>query len=118
MPKIVNHTDQTIVTLSQHEIPAKGSLDVEDGDLELMSKHPYFMRHVRAGTLTIEALPVAEVELTRPFIAKAARGALVQIILDHSDYTAEDLSGVTVEGKVGEDGLRDMAARLVFGDEG
>jgi hypothetical protein len=123
MPKIVNHTDDPAEATTKHVIPAKGELAVSEATLHRISNEPYIARRLRAGELTIkpdDPEPEAP-SIDRTFIAKATRAQLLDVIVANSDYTEADMEGITVEDREDDgetvDGLRTIAARIVFGGE-
>lgn len=113
MPDLKNHTEHDIEAASGHLIRAHETLSVSIKTLERLKKQPYIARHLAQRTLTVEHGTAGGVDL-RKVIAGGTRKELVEIVMAHSDWTEEDLKHVTVEGREGEDGLRDMAERLVF----
>ena len=116
MPELVNKTDQPIQAATGHTVPPHGRLAVSDDTLGRVSTEPYIAMKLRKGDLSVEYPQPEPGPITRATIARANRGELVEIITGHSDYAEDDLEGITVEGREGEDGLRDMAVQLVFGD--
>lgn len=125
MPKLTNKTDRPIEAPSGHVIPAEGELTISDKTMHRMANEPYIARRIDAGDIAVRAddPAPAEPELTREFIAKAKRSELLDVILAHypDNYTEDDFEGVKVEDSEGEDGekidgLRTIAARIVFSD--
>lgn len=116
MPKLTNSTDQPITTHTGHSIPANGSLTVSATTLDNLVAQPFIARHLRGGSLVVSADPSDRSdEITRSTIAKANRRELLEIIIPRSEWTEADLIDVTVDGRDGEDGLRDMAVHLALG---
>ncbi|WP_306150741.1 hypothetical protein [Roseovarius sp. MMSF_3281] len=118
MPKLTNRTDQPITASTGHTIPAEGDLTVSAGTLARIAKEPFIARHMRAETLTVAYDEPEAKGLSRADVAKMNRGELLDVILAHYDdsVTAEDFKGVNVNDKGDEDGLRTIAARLLFSD--
>ena len=118
MPKLTNTSRQPITASTGHTVPAGGDLTVSAQTWDRISREAYITTQMRLGHLTVSADAVEKAggEITRTTIAKANRDELLDIIAAHSDYTEADLEGVYVEDRDGEDGLRTIAARLVFRD--
>lgn len=118
MPKLTNHTDQPITASTGHTIPAEGDLTVSADTLARIAKEPFIARHMRAETLTVAYDEPEANGLTRADLAKMNRSELLDVILAHYDdtVTEADFEGVTVEDKGDDDGLRTIAARLMFAD--
>lgn len=124
MPTIKNHTSEPAEATTKHVVPANGELAVSEVTLMRIAQEPYIARRLRAGELTIHAdAPEPETPaIDRAYIAKATRAQLLDVILAHypDDVTDKEFEGVKVEdGEVdGEtvDGLRTIAARIVFSD--
>lgn len=120
MPILTNTTDRPIEASTGHRVPPLGTLSVTDATLDRLGNEPYIRRQFATGKLTVEpdAAPEAAAPITRETIAKARRSELLDIILAHypENVTEDDFEGITVEDKDGEDGLRTIAARIVFAD--
>lgn len=121
MPTISNNTDQPIEASTGHVVPANGTLTVTDKTWARVGSEPYIAGKMSRSHLTVSTDPApkpkgAAQEITRSTIAKANRADLLGIIGRHSDYTEADLEGLTVEDRQdGTQGLRSLAAGLVFG---
>lgn len=119
MPTLKNTTNQPIEAATGHTVPANGELPVSDDTLARIENEPYIAMKIRKGHLAIERDAPKEAEpITRAGLAKMNRGELLDVILAHypDNVTEDDFKGITVEDKDGEDGLRTIAARLVFSD--
>lgn len=120
MPRLTNTTDQPIKATTGHTIPAFDSLTISQVTLERIAAEPYIARVMRQGRLVLEpdTAPEADAPITREAIARMKRAELLDLILAHYDdaVTEADFEGITVEDKDGEDGLRTIAARIVFSD--
>lgn len=118
MPTLKNTTDQPITATTGHTIPANGELSVSQATLARISAEPFIARHVRAENLTVAYDEPEPKGLTRADVAKMNRAELLDAILAHypDDVTEDDFKDITVEDKDGENGLRTIAARLMFSD--
>lgn len=119
MPILTNTTNQPIEASTGHRVPARGTLSVSDKTLARLAGEPFIKRQMANGALTVapDPVPEASAPITRATIAKATRSDLLEIILAHyPDADEADFEGITVEDKDGEDGLRTIAARIVFAD--
>jgi len=120
MPKLTNTTDRPITATTGHTVAPGETRAVSQQTLERLASEPYIARVMRQSKLVLEqdAAPEPEAPITREDIAKMKRADLLDVILAHygDDVTKADFEGVTVEDKDGEDGLRTIAARLVFAD--
>lgn len=115
--RINNTTDQPIKANTGHVVEPFGAIDVTPSTWGRLQQDRYFVGQIRRGNITGKPVEAQREDgLTRSDIAKANRARLVDIITAQGDYTEADLDGITVEGREGEDGLRDLAAGLVFGD--
>lgn len=118
MPQLTNTTDQPISASTGHTVAPGKTLTVSQQTLERLASEPYIARVMRQGRLVLEhdTAPTVPQPLTREDIAKMKRADLLDVILAHygDDVTEADFEGITVEDKDGEDGLRTIAARLVF----
>lgn len=119
MPHLTNTTDQPISASTGHTVAPGETLAVSQQTLERLASEPYIARVMRQGKLVLgHDAPEPEPTVTRESIAKMKRGDLLDVILSHygDDVTEADFEGITVDDKDGEDGLRTIAARLVFAD--
>lgn len=118
MPILTNHTDQPITATTGHTVPPEGTLTVSQATLTRLANEPFIARHLRAETLTVTYDQPEPKGLTRADVAKMNRAELLDAILAHypDDVTEDDFKDITVEDKDGEDGLRTIAARLMFAD--
>jgi hypothetical protein len=98
-------------------IPEGGSVNIADEKLQHLRLHDeHFGAQLRSGSIVV-ADAEQDQEITGEIVAKARRSELIEIITGTGEYTEDDLEGVYVEDTDDADGLRTLAARLVFGDQ-
>lgn len=121
MITITNTTEERTITApetGQSLAPGK-AMEVSEAELDAMLAQPYIAGQVTRGNLVVSRTePDPDGGITRSALAKMSRAELLDVILPHygEDVTEADFEGVRVDDKDGQDGLRTIAARLVFTD--